>query len=120
MKHMGMKQLPRKANKDLQVVEDILYKYNFYIAKIKNIELDMEENNSDKLKDMKSKLENQLSKINNVLDCLDEKSLNLIKARYFERYSLNKLSENFNMSITSISVKIKKIINDMKIALDPV
>lgn len=117
---MGMKQLPRKTNKDLQIVEDILYKYDFYIAKIKNIELDIEENNSDKLKDMKSKLENQLSKIDNVLNCLDEKSLNLIKARYFERYSFNKLSESFSMSISSISVKIKKILNDMKISLDPV
>lgn len=64
--------------------------------------------------------ENQLSKINSVLNCLDEKSLNLIKARYFERNSFNKLSENFNMLITFISVKNKKILNDMKIALDPV
>lgn len=117
---MGMKQLPRKTNKDLQAVEDILYKYNFYIAKIKNIELDLEENDNEELRSEKSKLENQLSKIDNVLNCLDEKSLGLIKARYFERYSLNKLSESFSMSISSISSKIKKILSDMKIALDPV
>jgi RNA polymerase sigma factor (sigma-70 family) len=118
MKHVGMKQSPRRTNKDLQVVENILYKYNFYIAKIKNIDLDLEENDSEKLVNEKLELENKLNKIDNVLNCLDEKSLSLIKARYFERYSLNKLSESFNMSVSSISVKIKKILNDMKIALD--
>ncbi len=107
-------------SKDLKSVDENLYKYKFYIAKIKNIELELGVRNSEELKFEKEELQKKVNQMDNVLNSLDEESMNLIKLRYFEKKSYDKISEIVELTPSHIVNKIKKVLINMKIALDPV
>ena len=109
--------MTKERNKELHAIEESLYNYKFYVAKIYNIELDMEEHNTKELTDLKAELQKKVDKIKNTLDCLNEENFNLIKLRYFDKKTYDKISEIVGLTPSHLNKIIKDILVDMKIAL---
>lgn len=103
-------------------IEEVLKNYNLSIAKIKNIELDLEalelnfttESDKEKLLNLKKEKTLELEKINNAINNLDDKEKKIIQLRYFDKMTWIEISNEMNLSQTRSSVIRTKAINKMK------
>lgn len=92
-------------------IENILYKYTFIKALIKNIDIDLEVYEcSDKIKILEMKKrekEIQLQSIDNALQTLSHKELKIIEFRYFEKLRWKQISEKMMYSEDYL-IKLKR------------
>lgn len=79
-------------------------------------EIEHKERKIEHLTNLMMKKENQIRRMDNVLEALEERERNLIELRYFNKVPYSKIAEEFNLETSSI-FRIRKETLDKVISL---
>jgi RNA polymerase sigma factor (sigma-70 family) len=67
----------------------------------------------DKIKDLLFMKQNIISKIDNALESLDERSRDIIKLKYFEKYNNSRIASRMELTDTSICCIKKEVVEKL-------
>lgn len=105
-----------------KVVEEMLKNYTTNIAIIKNIDLDIEDENLsdnpdleevERLNHIKKQKQFEVRRVNNMLSALKDRDLKIIEMKYFHRCKLKDIAMKLDLSPVYITQLKSKIIKEL-------
>jgi RNA polymerase sigma factor (sigma-70 family) len=97
----------------IDISKDNLSKTYKITSIIENEILD-KERRIERLESIKLKKENQVKKVDNALEILNEDDRKIIELRYFERIPNYKVAQRFNMTEEGCSARKRRIVENIK------